>query len=67
MRYLRNRARARNHHDLPLFRFAARQDDRRRLSHAERFMRTRLPFRPTATLKLYAELAGFNVEGWGDA
>ncbi|WP_156776200.1 hypothetical protein [Oceanicaulis sp. HTCC2633] len=63
MRFLRNRARARNHLDLPLFRFAARQDDRRRLSHAEHFMRTRMPLRPPATLKLYAELAGLNVEG----
>lgn len=62
MRYLRNRAPVRNHHDLPLFRFAARQDDRRRLSHAEQFVSTCMPFRPPATLKLYAELAGLNVE-----
>lgn len=66
MRSVRNRAAVRNHDDLPLFHFAALLGDRQRLSHAERYMLSHVPFRPVATLKLYAELAGLNVEEQGD-
>lgn len=62
MRVVRNRAAVRNHLDLPLFRFAARQDAPRRLSYAERFMRSRMPFRPAETVRLYASLAGLKGE-----
>ncbi len=62
MRCLRNRARVRNHDDLPLFRFAARRADTRRLSYAERFVRSRMPFRPAETVRLYASLAGLKGE-----
>ncbi|MGX6646468.1 hypothetical protein ACWCOP_00830 [Maricaulaceae bacterium MS644] len=62
MATLRQRARARNHHDLPLFRFAARRDATRRMSYAERFVRSRMPFRPDATVRLYAALAGLKGE-----
>lgn len=63
---VRNRAAVRNHDDLPLFQSAVRLQAPCRLSHAERFMLSHVPFRPVATLKLYAELAGLNVEGHGD-
>lgn len=62
MAKLRQRAISRNHFDLPLFRFAARRDDSRRLSYAERFMRSRMPFRPAETVRLYALLAGLKGE-----
>lgn len=62
MAKLRQRAPARNHFDLPLFRFAARRDDTRRLSYSERFMRSRMPFRPAETVRLYASLAGLKGE-----
>ena len=59
---VKHRATPRNHFDLPLFRFAARQDAPRRLSYAERFMRSRMPYRPAETVKLYASLAGLKGE-----
>ncbi|WP_297734494.1 hypothetical protein [uncultured Maricaulis sp.] len=62
MAKLRQRATSRNHFDLPLFRFAARREDTRRLSYAERFVRSRMPYRPAETVKLYASLAGLNRE-----
>lgn len=62
MAKLRQRATPRNHFDLPLFRFAARQDAPRRPSYAERFMRSRMPFRPAETVRLYASLAGLKAE-----
>ena len=62
MATLRQRATSRNYRDLPLFRFAARQEDRRRLTYAERFTRRHAPGRPVSTLKLYACLAGLKVE-----
>lgn len=62
MANVRQRATPRNHFDLPLFRFAARQDTRRRLSYAERFVRSRMPYRPAETVRLYASLAGLKGE-----
>lgn len=57
------RRRASNlHRDLPLFRFAVRKADRRRLTYAERRARVHLPGRPDSTVRLYARLAGFKGE-----
>lgn len=62
MAKVRQRAPTRNHLDLPLFRFAARREDTRRLTYAERFVRSRMPFRPAETVRLYALLAGLKEE-----
>lgn len=59
MRSVRNRAPVRNHHDLPLFRFAARVDDLRRMSYADRYILKAARLRCASTARLIADLAGY--------
>ena len=67
MRKLPHRPAVCNAADLPLFRFAARREDRRRLSYSERFVSRQIGKRPASTVALYAFLAGFKrTEGDDD-
>lgn len=62
MRNVRNRAPVRNHHDLPLFRFAARVEDTRRMSYADRHILERARLLCPSTARLYADILGFHRE-----
>jgi hypothetical protein len=62
MRNLRNRAPVRNHHDLPLFRFATRLEDLRRMSYADRRILERGRLLCPSTARLYADILGFTRE-----
>lgn len=62
MRRIRKRAPVRNYHDLPLWRFAARVEDMRRMSFADRRIMKTARLRFASTACLYADLAGFQRE-----
>lgn len=62
MRKLRNPILVRNHQDLPLFHFAALRH-MEHLNLAERYVRSRIGLSSPSTVRLIAELAGFNGEG----
>ena len=59
MRKLRNRARVRNHWNLPLWRFVADADQGRRLTYPERCLARRLPIQSRAVIRLIAEFNGY--------
>ncbi|WP_417495618.1 hypothetical protein [Maricaulis sp.] len=63
MRNVRNRASVRNHPDLPLWRFAVRMENTRRMSLADRHIMRAARLRFASTASLYADLAGYQREG----
>ena len=63
MRSVRNRASVRNHSDLPLWRFAARIDNMRDLSLADRRIMKAARLRCASTACLLADLAGYQRGG----
>jgi hypothetical protein len=63
MRNIRNRAPVRNYQDLPLWRFAARVEDMRRMSFADRRIMKAARLRFASTACLYADLAGYQRQG----
>jgi hypothetical protein len=59
MRNIRNRAPVRNYQDLPLWRFAARVEDMRRMSYADRYVLKAARLRCASTACLIADLVGY--------